>query len=69
MFDILQIFCNGSSTLPRIFMILTINHDPSTGGRGICLLEGGHVARDVVEVERNCTSMGETDLIITLRSN
>ena len=41
MFDILHVVCNGSSTLLRTGKILAIDHDPSTRGRGICLLEGG----------------------------
>ena len=41
MFDILHVFCNGSSTLLRTDKILSMDHDSSTGGRGICLLEGG----------------------------
>ena len=40
-FNILHVFCNGSSTLLRIGKILGLDHDPSVGGRGICLLEGG----------------------------
>ena len=68
-FDILHVFCNGLITLLRAGKILAMDHDPSTGGRGICLLEGGSQARDVVEVERNCTSEGDTNPIIALRSN
>ena len=41
MFDILHVFCNGSSTLSRTDKIMVIDHDPSLGGRGICLLKGG----------------------------
>ena len=40
-FNILHVFCNGSSTLLRIDKILAMDHDPSAGGKGICLLEGG----------------------------
>ena len=41
MFDILHVFCNGTSTLLRSGKILAMDHDPSTRGRGICFLEGG----------------------------
>ena len=41
MFDILHVFCNGLITLLRTNKILAMDHDPSTGRRGICLLEGG----------------------------
>ena len=41
MFDILHVLCNGLITLLRIAKILVIDHDLSSGGRGICLLEGG----------------------------
>ena len=48
MFDILHVFCNGLITLPRTGKMLAMDHDPSTGGRGICLLEGGpHSSRCV----------------------
>ena len=40
MFDILHVFCNGQITLLGTSKILAMDHDPSTGGRGICLLEG-----------------------------
>ena len=40
-FDILHVFYNGLSTLLRTSKILPMEHDSSTGGRGICLLEGG----------------------------
>ena len=40
-FDIFHVFCNGSITLPRTSKILAMDHDPSAGGRCICLLEGG----------------------------
>ena len=32
---------NGPITLLRTGKILAMDHDPSAGGRGICLLEGG----------------------------
>ena len=57
MFDILHVFYNGPSTLLRTGKILAMDHYPFTRGRGICLLEGGP------------HSMGETNLIIALRSN
>ena len=41
MFDILHVFYNGLSTLLRTGKILAMDHDPSAGGRGICLLKGG----------------------------
>ena len=41
MFDILHVFCNGPITLLRTYKIMVMDHDPSVGGRGICLLEGG----------------------------
>ena len=41
MFDILHVLCNGPSTLLRTDKILAMDHDPSAGGRGICLLKGG----------------------------
>ena len=41
MFDIFHVFCNGPITLPRTGKILAMNHHPSAGGRGICLLKGG----------------------------
>ena len=41
MFDILHVFYNGPITMPRIGKILAMDHDPSVGGRGIYLLEGG----------------------------
>ena len=68
-FDILHVFFNGPISLLRAGKILAMDHDPFTGERGICLLEGGSQARDVVEVERNRTSKGETNPIIALRSN
>ena len=40
MFDILNVFFNGLSTLLRTDKILVIDHDSSAGGRGICFLEG-----------------------------
>ena len=40
-FDILHVFCNGLITLLRTDKILVMDHDPSVGGRGICLLKGG----------------------------
>ena len=40
-FDILNVFCNDFSTLLKTGKILAMDHDPSAGGRGICLLEGG----------------------------
>ena len=39
-FDILHVLCNGPITLLRTSKILAMDHDPSMGGRGICLLEG-----------------------------
>ena len=41
MFDILHVFCNAPITLLRTGKIMTMDHDPFAGGRGICLLEGG----------------------------
>ena len=41
MFDILHVFYNGPSSLLRTGKILMMDHDSSTGGRGICFLEGG----------------------------
>ena len=41
MFDILHVFYNGPITLVRTRKILVMDHDPSAGRRGICLLEGG----------------------------
>ena len=41
MFNIFHVFCNGPLTLLRTSKILMMDHDPSTEGRGICLLEGG----------------------------
>ena len=56
-FDILHVFCNGSITLLRTGKILAMDHDPSAGGRDIYVFSRVvHVARDVVEVERNCTT-------------
>ena len=69
MFDILHVVCNGLITLLRTSKILAIDHDQSVGGRDICLLEGGPRNPRCTKVKRNCTIMGETDLIITLRSN
>ena len=69
MFDILHVFCNCPSTLLRIGKILAMDHDPSTRGEAYVFLRVVHIARDVVEVKGNCTSMGETDPIIALRSN
>ena len=40
-FDVLHGFCIGPITLLRTGKILVMDHDPSAGGRGICLLEGG----------------------------
>ena len=40
MFDILYVFCNSSITLLKTGKILAMDHDLSTRGRGICLLEG-----------------------------
>ena len=39
-FDILHVFYYGSITLLRTSKILAMDHDPSEGRRGICLLEG-----------------------------
>ena len=39
--EIFHVLCNGPSTLLRTGKILAMDHDPSTGGRDICLLEGG----------------------------
>ena len=47
-FRMLHVFCNGPSTLLRTDKILAMDHDPSVGGKGICLLEGGPHSRDVV---------------------
>ena len=70
MFDILHVFCNGLSTLLRIGKILVMDHDSSAGGREAYVFSiVVHVARDVVVVERNCTSVGETNPIIALRRN
>ena len=41
MFDILHVSCNGLITLLRTGKILAMDHDPSAGGRDICLLKGG----------------------------
>ena len=41
MFDILHVFCNCPITLLRTSKILAMDHDPSGGGKGICLLKGG----------------------------
>ena len=41
MFDILHVFCNGSSTLLRTGKLLVMDHDPFARGRSICLFEGG----------------------------
>ena len=41
MFDILHVFCYGPITLLRTGKILVMDHHPSAGRRGICLLEGG----------------------------
>ena len=41
MFDILHVFCNCSITLLRTSKILAMDHDPSAGGKCICLLKGG----------------------------
>ena len=40
-FGILCVFKNGLITFLRTAKILVMDHDPSVGGRGICLLEGG----------------------------
>ena len=40
MFDIFHVVYNALITLLRTGKILVINHDPSVGSRGICLLEG-----------------------------
>ena len=46
MFDILHVFSNGLITLLRTRKFLVMDYDPSAGGRGICLLEGGpHIPR------------------------
>ena len=41
MFDIFHVFGNGPSTLLRTGKVMAMDHDPSVGGRGNCLLEGG----------------------------
>ena len=41
MFGILHVFYNGPITLLRTSKILEMDHDSSTGGRGLCLLKGG----------------------------
>ena len=66
-FEIFHVFSNGPSTSLRTGKILAMDYDPSAGGRGICRVV--YIDRDVVEVERNCTSVGEKDPIIALRSN
>ena len=68
MFNILHVFCNGSSTSLRTGKILEIKHD-SFMGEAYVFSRVVHTTRDVVEVEGNCTSVGETDPIIALRSN
>ena len=37
----MHVFCNGPITLLKTGKILAMDHDPSEGGRSICLLEGG----------------------------
>ena len=65
MFNILHIFYNiGMITLLRTGKILVMDQDSFMRGRDVV-----HKARDVVEVERNCTSTTDTDPMITLRRN
>ena len=40
-FDILHVSCNGPITLMRTGKILAMDHDPSAGGRDICLSSRG----------------------------
>ena len=69
MFDILHVFCNCLSTLLRTRKILVMDHDPPAEGKAYVFSRVVHTARDVVEVERNSTSVGDMDPIIALRSN
>ena len=39
-FDILHVLCNGPITLLRTGKILAMDHDPSIGGKGVCLSRG-----------------------------
>ena len=66
MFDILHVLCNGLITLLRTDKILVIRPWEE---EAYVLSRVVHVARDVVEVERSCTSEGKMDIIIALRSN
>ena len=68
-FDVLHIGCNGSITLLSASKILAMGHDLSSRMRGIFFSRVVHVAREVVEVEINCTRVVETDPIIALRNN
>ena len=40
MLDILHVFCNDLITLLRTAKIVAMDHGPSVGGKGICLLDG-----------------------------